>query len=268
MHTFTGTTTLEVELGSGRVAVRATEGDRTTVEVTGPGADDVEVTELDGVVSIHSRRSFSFGLRRDVAVAAEVPRGCALLTRLGSADLLAQGVFGKVRLASGSGDIALEEASDDGVLKSGSGDVVIGRLGGPATIGTGSGDIRVERTDREVSVKTGSGDVRIGLTAAPARLKSGSGDLRIGSAESEVELTSGSGDLVVERFPRGRLQATNASGRVHVGIPAGVPVWTDVTSVTGRITSRLQGAGQPVDGQPFVSLHARTVSGDVVLDEL
>lgn len=268
MYTFTGTTTLDLEIGSGRVAVRATDQPTTTIELSGPGADDVDVTDDDGRVTVHARRSFSFGLRRDVVVTAAVPRGCTLVARLGSADLIAEGTYGKVRLNSGSGDLALEEATDDGVLKAGSGDVVVGRLGGPATIGTGSGDIRIERTDREVSVKTGSGDVRIGRTGAPARLKSGSGDLRIGLAESEVELTSGSGDLVVERFPHGRLTASNASGRVHVGVPAGVPVWTDVTSVTGRITSTLTGAGQPADDQPFVSLHARTVSGDVVLDQL
>jgi len=66
---------------------------------------------------------------------------------------------------------------------------------------------------------------------------------------------------------RGRVSAKGASGDVVVGIPAGVPVWTDITTVSGRIRLDLQGAGQPEEGQDHVELRARTVSGDVVLTE-
>jgi DUF4097 and DUF4098 domain-containing protein YvlB len=67
---------------------------------------------------------------------------------------------------------------------------------------------------------------------------------------------------------RGSLTAKNASGDIRVGIPAGTPVWTDVSSLTGRIGSDLEGAGQPEPGQDYVEVRAKTVSGDIVLKQL
>jgi DUF4097 and DUF4098 domain-containing protein YvlB len=67
---------------------------------------------------------------------------------------------------------------------------------------------------------------------------------------------------------RGRLTAKNVSGDVRVGIPAGIPVWTDISSVTGSVRSDLDGAGEPSDGQDYIELRARTVSGDVYLRQL
>ena len=66
---------------------------------------------------------------------------------------------------------------------------------------------------------------------------------------------------------RGQLQAKNVSGDIRVGIPAGVPVWTDVSSVTGEVTSTLEAAGRPDEGQDYVELRAKTVSGDVHLEQ-
>ena len=46
------------------------------------------------------------------------------------------------------------------------------------------------------------------------------------------------------------------------------PVWTDISSLTGRIHSTLSGAGQPAEGQDHVEVRAVTVSGDVELVEV
>ena len=54
---------------------------------------------------------------------------------------------------------------------------------------------------------------------------------------------------------------------MRVGVPAGLPVWTDVSTVTGSVSSDLEGAGQPADGEPFLALRARTVSGDIYLEQ-
>ena len=78
-------------------------------------------------------------------------------------------------------------------------------------------------------------------------------------------LTTGSGDLEIDVITAGRVQAKGASGGIRVGIPAGVPVWTDVSTVSGRIRSTLEGAGQPEPGADHVEVRAKTVSGDIVL---
>ena len=66
---------------------------------------------------------------------------------------------------------------------------------------------------------------------------------------------------------RGRITAKGASGDIAIGVVAGVPVWTDITTVSGQIRSDLQGAGQPEEGQDHVEVRAKTVSGDIVLTE-
>ena len=58
-----------------------------------------------------------------------------------------------------------------------------------------------------------------------------------------------------------------ASGDVHIGIPAGIPVWTDITTVTGRIRSSSSGAGEPSRGPDHVEVRAKTVTGDIVLTQ-
>jgi DUF4097 and DUF4098 domain-containing protein YvlB len=67
---------------------------------------------------------------------------------------------------------------------------------------------------------------------------------------------------------RGRVTVKGASGDVAIGVATGIPVWTDVATVTGTIRSDLQGAGQPQEGQDHVEIRVKTVSGDIVLTEV
>ena len=83
-----------------------------------------------------------------------------------------------------------------------------------------------------------------------------------------MSLTTGSGDLTVRTVRRGRVTVKGASGDVALGIPAGTPVWTDISTVSGDIRSGLRSAGKPEDGGAHVEVRARTVSGDVVLAEV
>ena len=109
--------------------------------------------------------------------------------------------------------------------------------------------------------------MRLASSNGQTVVKTGSGDLEVGESTLDVSLTTGSGDLVVDRAHRGRVSVKGASGDVRVGIPAGVPVWTDITTVTGAIRSGLTGAGEPEQGADHVEVRARTVSGDIVLVE-
>ena len=99
-------------------------------------------------------------------------------------------------------------------------------------------------------------------------VKTGSGDLSIGAAHDDTSFSTGSGDVSVDLVERGRLTVKGASGDVSIGVKAGVPVWTDVTTVSGTIRSDLQGAGQPQEGQDHIEVRAKTVSGDIALSEV
>lgn len=264
-----GPTNLYVELGSGSLTIHTGDVGTTTVDVTGKSAEETTVEERGRqIVVIAPKYRIGFlGGGDDLTVHVTMPHGSSLATKLGSADVTAHGRLGETRVKTGSGDVTLGHVEGKALVEAGSGSISIEEISDDLRAKTGSGDVEVGRAAGSTSVSTGSGDVTIGTAPLPLTVKSGSGDLRVHDAGSDVTLTTASGDLVVETMHRGQLQAKNVSGDIRVGIPAGVPVWTDVSSVTGEVTSTLVGAGQPAEGQDYVELRAKTVSGDVHLEQ-
>jgi DUF4097 and DUF4098 domain-containing protein YvlB len=258
---------LYVENGKGLVEVRAADTTESRVELDGPDADDVQV-ELEGrqlsVIAPKHRGGFLGGDRR-LDVVVTVPAGSDLATKLGSADLETTGSLGAAQVRSGSGDVTLADLGGPAIVETGSGDVRIEHASAALRVKSGSGDVEIDLAGAEVSVSTGSGDVVVRAADGPVAAKTGSGDLRIGRAATHVGLTTGSGDLQVDEVTGGRVQVKGASGDVRVGVPAGLPVWTDVSTVTGRIHSTLEGAGKPEPGEDYVEVRVKTVSGDVDL---
>ena len=260
---------LYVENGKGLVEVHATDTTETRVEVSGPDAEQT-VVQLDGdrldVIAPRARGGFLGGERR-LDIVVTLPSDSDVVTKLGSADLRCTGRVGNAQLRTGSGDISVEAVGGAALVETGSGDLTLDHAFGPLRVKSGSGDVLLGTTDNEVAVSTGSGDVQIREAGGATAVKTGSGDLRIGHAATDVGLTTGSGDLEIASVAAGRVQVKGASGDVRIGVPAGLPVWTDVTTVTGEIRSSLAGAGQPEDGAPYVELRAKTVSGDIVLTQ-
>ena len=248
----------------------AADTTESTVELSGPDADDTEVrlegTEL--VVIAPKHRGGFLGGERRLDIAVTVPTASELTTKLGSSDLETHGSLGAASVRSGSGDVVIDVLTGPGLVETGSGDVRIERGDEPLRVKSGSGDVAVRSAGQELAVSTGSGDVHVVESFGTTAVKTGSGDLKIGHARTNVGLTTGSGDLTVESVSAGVVQAKGASGDVRIGVPAGVPVYTDVSTVSGRIHSTLEGAGQPEPGADYVEVRAKTVSGDIVLTQV
>ena len=98
-------------------------------------------------------------------------------------------------------------------------------------------------------------------------VKTGSGDAQLGSVTGDVVFTTGSGDLVIARASSGRVTAKTASGDVRIGVASGTPVWTDVRTASGRLSSSLPSTGEPAADQAFLEVRATTASGDVTLHQ-
>ena len=259
---------LLTEIGRGSVAVRATETAETRVEITGRDADQVTVRQDDDHVSVvgpRQRPGFG-GDRLDVVVT--LPTGSRIAVRTGSADIAVTGTVDTARLKSGSGDVRLEAADGAVLVETGSGDVRLDTVRGDLKVKSGSGDVAVPVAEGGATISTGSGDIRLGRTGGPVVVKTGSGDLEVRAAGGDVAMTTGSGDLVIGRAARGRVTVKAASGDVRLGVPSGVPVWTDISTVSGKIRSDLTGAGRPAEGVDHLEVRAKTVSGDVVLSEV
>lgn len=261
---------LYVENGRGTVTVRAEETAETTVELDGRHSDETIVRQAGDEISVIAPRMRTgfLGTDAQLDMTIAVPTGSALAVKTGSADVTARGSYRAGQVKSGSGQVSIEVLDGPAFVETGSGDVRIDTADQELRIKSGSGDIRVQYAGGSVSISTGSGDVEIGTNNAPAVVKTGSGDLNVVETHDDVAMTTGSGDFVIRSATRGKLTAKGASGDVHIGIPAGVPVWTDISTVTGDISSSLQGAGEPEAGADHVELRAQSVSGDIVLTQV
>ena len=261
---------LFAEIGRGTIAVEATDTTETDVRIAGRDAEHVVVRQ-DGdqitVVAPKQRGGF-FGAESRLEVRITLPTDSHVTLRTGSADIDVTGTVGGGQVKSGSGSVRIDTTGAPMVLETGSGDVRVAVSQADLRIKSGSGDIVLLDLGATSAVSTGSGDVKVGTNHGPVVVKTGSGDLEIGRAGDGVSMSTGSGDMKIGAATRGKFNAKGASGDVMIGVPAGVPVWTDVTTVSGSIHSDLRGAGQPEPGADYVELRAKTVSGDIELREV
>jgi DUF4097 and DUF4098 domain-containing protein YvlB len=260
---------LQVENGRGLVDVTATDTAQTTIRITGERAEEFDVRDLGDRIAIVAphRNGGIFGKDARAEIVVEVPVASGLSAKVGSSDVVTHGRFADTRIDSGSGDITLDVVDGDTAVQSGSGDLVAEHLAGDSRVKTGSGDIRIDRVDSDLVITTGSGDVRIGRAGGELAVKTGSGDADVAEAAGDVVFTAGSGDLVIGRASSGRITAKTASGDVSIGVAGGTPVWTDVRTASGRLSSSLPATGEPAEGQPFLEVRATTASGDVTLHQ-
>ncbi len=262
-----GPVRLYAEIGRGEVRCRATNTTVTTVEVHGPVADQVNVTyERDEITVVAPRqRTGFFGGEPEVILQVTLPAGSDVMVKTGSADVDLVGEYAACALRSGSGQVDVESLGAPSQVETGSGDVTIQVCHAELRVKSGSGEVHIIHAGAGASVSTGSGDVRVDTAQGPTAVKTGSGDLLVGDAHDDVSLATASGDLVIGTAHRGRVTMRSASGDVRVGVPVGLPVWTDVSTLTGDLVSTLAPTGEPVTGADHLELRAQTLSGDIAL---
>lgn len=268
-HTFTTPDPIQlyVELGRGEVTVDAGTVQQTAVTVDGDDPSQVLVTQDGDQISVigPKHRGGIFGKDPRFTVTVSLPTRSDLVTKTGSASLVSTGTLGLVKVKSGSGNVQLEAAEQHLVVDTGSGDIQVASAAADVRIKSGSGDVQLARVGGSLGVSTGSGDIQVQGAADAAVLKSGSGDVMLGVADGDLRATTGSGDVSVRQVSRGKVDTKTGSGEIAVGVTRGVPVWTDITTVSGNISSSLESTGEPESGQEYVELRVRTASGDIEL---
>lgn len=182
---------------------------------------------------------------RDTAVRLTVPAGLSYAIKAAAASIAFHTEIGPTRINNGSGDITVQTATDL-ECSTGSGYVVADRLQGRgAKINSGTGDIQVYESYCPLLARSGSGDISVqSLHHATLQANSGSGDI-------SVPATTGSVDL------------RTASGSLTIGVAERLPAWLDLGSVSGDISIDLESTTEPAPGEAYVSIRARTASGDI-----
>jgi DUF4097 and DUF4098 domain-containing protein YvlB len=176
-----------------------------------------------------------------------VPDGLDYVIKTGSADISIGAEMARSKIVSGSGDITVGSATDLD-CSTGSGAISVARVHGNSTrLGSGSGNVSVGEVNGPLAAKSGSGDIVVtSLRRATLQANSGSGDISVSAAIGSVDLRS-------------------ASGSLAVGIADNLPAWLELNSVSGEIRIGLESTAQPEPGEPYITVRARTASGDIAI---
>lgn len=262
--------TLRVKLGSGNIDIDAADGDETVVAIRpgDPGSRaDVEHAENTSVDFHHNTLTIRApethgGRSPSISVLVQLPEGSAVDVTAGSADTRANCHLGDVTITGGSGDVRLSDAGNV-TIKLGSGDISTGGLSGRTDITTASGDVNVRELGDTARVNTASGDCMIGEAHGPVQLATASGDVRVDRAHRSVEGKTASGDGYIAVAMSEVISWHTASGDIWIGVPTGTAALLDVSTLTGDVTSGLDGADAPGESEQRVEIRARSVSGDI-----
>ena len=248
--------TASVEISAGAVRLVATERDDTVVEVRPrdesrphdvKAAEQVRVDFNNGTLAVISNRGFSFPRRGAVVVDIALPSGSRLDASVVSAQLTADGEYADCKFASASGDLAV--------------DSVLGNI----KADTASGSITVQIAKDSASVSTASGDAAFGELGGDVKFRAASGSLTVGRLQGNLNAQTASGDVTVTTAVKGNISVQTSSGEVEVDIAEGTAAKLDLRTGSGEVRNTLQPSDGPAAGDETLVVHARTGSGDVIV---
>ena len=248
--------TAKIEISAGAVRLTATDRDDTVVDVRPrdenrshdvKAAEQVRVDFKNGTLSVSSQRGFYFPRRGAVVVDIGLPSGSRLDASAASADITADGQYGDCKFASASGDLEVGAVIGNLKADSASGDIVGHAVNGSASLSTASGNATIHDLDGEV------------------KLRAASGSLSVGCLHGNVNAQTASGDVSVSTAVNGGVSVQTASGDVVVGIAEGTAAELDLRTRSGKVRNLLTPTDGPAAGDERLAVHARTASGDVVV---
>lgn len=266
-----------VDIGMGRLDIRAGDRADTVVEVRPTNPDDesdvwaAEETRVEltgGQLLVRAPKSRSklrsmFGRPPSIDVVVELPSDSRLDATV-AADVHGQGRLGDTTVHSGVGTIRLDQTGRLR-LRTGAGDVTVGRSTGPADLTTSAGKIRVGSIDGSAVLKTSNGEISLGDVTGDVRLNTANGDIAVDQAGADVQAKTAFGSIRVGQVVRGSVSLETSFGELEIGIREGTAAWLDVSSSSGNVRSQLDNADEPGPTDETVRVHARTSFGDILI---
>ena len=234
---------IDIEARSGSIDIRNGAPGRAIVSVDSP--DDWQIIQLGDSISIRAagRRA------RAVRMLVEVPAGADVEVKSVSADLTLAGAYGATRLHTVSGNVRVDSAA---------------RL----DLNSVSGDVRATSVTGDASLTTVSGDVDVREVGGRLTASSSSGDIRVLRAGDDVTVGTTSGDVRCECATGSSIGVKSISGDVNIGLPAGIRVEPDISTLSGRTTLPAPSGSAPVSAPRVVRVRLRTVSGNINIDRV
>lgn len=272
-----------IDLNIGKVRIVASDRTDTVVDVR-PGdhtdpcdtatAEQARIRYAAGelVVSVPKAQGFPRG-GGAVEIEIALPTGSVVNGDALAADFHCRGRVGECRLTTDCGHIHLDETGPLH-LNSVLGNVTVERAFGDVEAFAECGDVRIRVIDGSAEINRTNGDTRIGEATGHVHVYADRGDLHIGRVHGAVEARASQGDIRIDETVRGPLVLETASGRLEVGIAAGVFAHLDLNSHVGTVyrsldyldlVATMKAEGGEADEADAVQVHAYTIIGDIVV---
>jgi DUF4097 and DUF4098 domain-containing protein YvlB len=130
---------------------------------------------------------------------------------------------------------------------------------------TASGSITVHDINGSGSVSTASGDAAIGDLDGEVKFRAASGSLTVRRLHGNVNAQTASGDVAVATGVNGGVSVQTSSGELAVGVAEGTAAQLDLRTRSGKVRNLLTPSDGPAEGDETLVVHARTGSGNVVV---
>ncbi len=212
--------------------------------------DDLSITQIGDTVSIVEKsRWISRG--RQSRIVVQVPHRSDLSVKAASLDVITRGPLGSVRCRSASGDVEVDVV-DRIDVSTASGDVRVGTVNGNAGFNTTSGEIKVRALSGRLTAQLTSGDLAADVVGAGVQVGTASGDVRIGRCDGSD------------------IQIKTVSGRIRLGLPAGIRVDPEIATMSGKVSLPKPAPSliEPSAERRSVRVRLRSVSGDIRIDRI
>lgn len=89
--------------------------------------------------------------------------------------------------------------------------------------------------------------------------------MSVGRLDGSLNAQTASGDVTVATAVKGNISVQTSSGEVGVGIAEGTAAQLDLRTRSGSVRNTLKPSVGPAEGDETLIVHARTGSGDVVV---
>ena len=235
---------VDIGVPVGFVEVRTGPAGSIEVLLESAAASDFEISKTGDRVSV--RHPSRWSLRgRSCRLMVTAPLGTDVTVDSASAEVRLSGSFGAVRVRTASGDVTVDAAT---------------RL----DITTASGDVTCTGVEHDASVTSISGNCTVSRAGGRLEVSLTSGDLRVEHCEGDLRFGSTSGSAQVTHCNGSDISLRSISGDVRLGLPTGIRVDADLSTVSGR--AHLPDATPTTGERRPVRLKVKTVSGDIRLE--
>lgn len=202
---------LRVKLERGDIELRAGEELAWTLEWSSE-RDEEPLVEREGhALTIRQRNSHRMDIRLTMPLGSET-----VDLRTGSGRIAADGVQGRLRMATGNGPVRLRAGRGDAEVNSGNGAIEVEGYDGSIRLASGNGHTRLERFSGEAKLHTGNGRVEVTQAEGRVHAATGNGDVVLTAVAGEAEIGSGHGAIEVSDARALALRGETGMGAVRL----------------------------------------------------